>query len=90
MIGKRCGKGILPGLDHHLDLDPPVDLGEAVHTERGLPLIFKDYLRPQVAGVRRHERLAFPTERQGQRAGGEPNPIFQDVIQIHWFSPLAG
>ena len=83
LIGKRCGKGILPGLDHHLDLDPPVELGEAVRAERRRPLPFKDNPGPQMRSVGRNEWFPLPSERKGKDAGGGPSFVFQGVIQIH-------
>ena len=67
-----------------------VNLGQAARAEAGLPLVFKDDARPQVAGVRRDKGLAFPAEGQGQRTGGEADSFFQGVIEIHPVSPSAG
>ena len=53
-------------------------------------LVLEDYLRPKVRGVRRDKGLAFPSERKGKGAGGELDLVFQGVIEIHGFSPLAG
>lgn len=89
LIGEGRGKRVFSGLDHHFNLDPSVDLGEAAHTERGLLLVLENDLRPQVRGMGRDKGLAFPAKRQGQCAGGEPDPILQGVIQIHRDSPLA-
>lgn len=66
-----------------------VDLGETVRAECGLPLVFKDDLRPQVAGVRRDKGLTLPTQRQGKSAGRGFCLLFQSVIQIHRDSPLV-